>query len=133
MRKRTMLLAASLVLTVGTTGLVGYGYNLHRGKVGEREAEVAKLVESFKSCPDRYRIIKECFSPQERMDMQMAAMKHKQNGEHCKAGILFARLGMKNEAREMAGKCGDSGNEAGKKAILREISIRDEAESRMGI
>lgn len=129
--RRKVFLPIAITLSVGATGLVGYTGWLARGETQEREQKIVQMVDRFKACPDRFKINRECFSPQERQELQVESGRMKKAGRWEEAGMAFAKLGRFNDAREMAEECNKLGNETGTEKIREEIALRREAIHRM--
>jgi hypothetical protein len=129
--KRGILLPVAITLALGTTGLVGYGYFKHRGVQQAREQRVQVLVNRFKACPDLFRATGECFTPEKTASMRNEADAKRGERQWEKAGMLYAKLGMDNEAREMAAECAAEGNAPGRQKIIDELSEREEAARRV--
>ncbi|MBU0532041.1 hypothetical protein KKB44_00960 [Candidatus Micrarchaeota archaeon] len=130
MSKRHVYLPIAMALSIGVCAITGHGLLKYNRMQQAREAQIERLVNRFKGCPDRFRISGECFSPEERVQMTQEARQKMRNGEYENAGMIFAQLGMENEAREMALECAAQGNEEGQNRILDELDIRTEARSR---
>jgi hypothetical protein len=130
-QKRSILLPIGLTLSLGITGAVGFGAYRTKSLERARESGIQKLVDRFRACPDRYRATGECHSPPEIVRMRTDADAKRRQGKHGEAGLLYAKLGMGNEAREMAAECDRRGDKAGSKAIVDEMAVREEAAARM--
>lgn len=108
--------------------------------IREHNKKVGEFVERFKACPDRFKNIGECYTPEEKLNIISNAETLKREGncggktqqapikENCEwAGVMFASVNMNNDAREMAGVCGNQRYYWGRARILEEISRREEA------
>jgi hypothetical protein len=125
MKKSTWILAGNIALAAGAAGLLTYG-NIKESRIHrEHEREVQQMVDHFKSCPDAYREYGECQSRQERDRLAAEAETLRSSGAYYEAGMVYAQLGRQYErdAREMAGRCGESE----RRAIIGQIELRQEA------
>ena len=121
-------LRASGYAIVGAAGILSaVGLVMDANAYISERNRVAKLVERFKSCPSRFRITKECHSPEERAEKLGKALKSRHDNNYEEAGMLFAEVNRFSDAREMAAKCsGDA-----KERILAEVKARETAISEM--
>lgn len=128
--KRWAAITLSTVLFAGAATFTGIGMHRDAGLERAREARVRQIVERFKACPERFMSVKSCLSPEERVKKRGDADSDRLNGRYEKAGVAFAELLMENEAREMAGRCAETGNNSARERILQILSERQDAERR---
>jgi hypothetical protein len=125
--KRWAAISLSTVLFAGAATFTGIGMHKQAGLERAREARVQQIVERYKACPERFRAVKSCLSPEERVKKRGDADSDRRNGRYEKAGLAFAELMMENEAREMAGRCAQEGNPSGREKILQVLSEHQDA------
>ncbi len=125
--KRWAAVSLSFALFAGAATFTGIGMHKEAGQERAREARVAQIVERFKACPERFRAVKSCLSPEDRTKKRGDADSDRINGRYEKAGVAFAELMMENEAREMAGRCAEKGDAAARNKILQILSERQDA------
>jgi len=126
-KRHNKILAGTIAVGLAASVYLGWGtWKDHKRQVAH-ERNVVTMVERFKSCPDRYIARRECFSEDDRAKILTEAEGARTNGRYKEAGLKFAMLGMSNEAHEMAGRC----SETDRRAVIEELRIREEAESRI--
>jgi hypothetical protein len=130
--KRVAAISLSFALFAGAATFTGIGMHRDAGLERAREARVQQIVNRFKACPERFSQVKSCLSPEERVKKMGDAETDRRSGNFEKAGITFAELLEENDAREMAGRCADRGDMAGRDKILQVLSERQEAARRAG-
>jgi len=130
-RTRMAVIATSTALFLAAGSFTGYAVVQDHKAAKAREARVGQLVQRFKACPERYRTTKECYGPEERSKLREEARANHASKNYEEAGMGYAKLGMFNEAREMAGMCANSGNIKGRTKILTEVSERTDADRSM--
>jgi predicted phage gp36 major capsid-like protein len=128
--KRVAAISLSFALFAGAATFTGVGMYKEAGQERAREARVAQIVERFKACPERFQSVKSCLSPEERVKKRGDADSDRRNGNYEKAGIAFAELLEESDAREMAGRCAEKGDTAGRDRILNVLSERQDAARR---
>lgn len=128
--KRWAAITLSTVLFAGAATFTGIGMHRDAALERAREARIRQVVERFKACPERFRSVKSCLSPEDRVKKRGDADSDRRNGRYEKAGVAFAELLMENEAREMAGRCAEKGDSAGRDRILQVLSERQDAAAR---
>jgi hypothetical protein len=130
-KARKIVFPIALTMSIGITGAVGFsGYRSIKADRA-RETSIQRLVDRFRSCPDTYRATGECHSPQEIVDMLADARANEGQNRYRQAGLIYARLGRANKAREMSELCEQNGDLEGSKAIDKEMALREEAAARM--
>lgn len=130
-RTRMAVIATSTALFLAAGGFTGYAVVQDHKAAKVREERVGQLVQRFKACPERYRTTKECYGPEERSKLRSEAESQRTSKNYEESGMGFAKLGMFNEAREMAGMCATGGNTKGRTKILNEIRERTDADLSM--
>jgi hypothetical protein len=122
-KKHNWLLIGGITACLGAGAFVGHGTYRDMQRREEHQRHVSTLVESLKACPDRFRAVGDCSSDEDRAHLLSEAETDRREGRFREAGLKFARLGREGDAREMAGRC----DESGRGAILEELSIRRDA------
>lgn len=130
-KARKIILPIALTMSIGITGAVGFSAYRSIKADRAREASVQRLVDRFRSCPDAYQAIGECHSPQEIVNMEAQASAKEAQRKFGEAGLIYARMGRGNKARELSRKCVESGDLEGSRAIDLEVALREEAAARM--
>jgi hypothetical protein len=131
--KRVAAISLSFALFAGAATFTGIGMYKEAGQERAREARVQQIVERFKACPERFRAVKSCLSPEDRVKKRGDADQDRRAGNYEKAGVAFAELMQENEAREMAGMCAEKGNPAGRDKILNLLSEMQDAANETNI
>src|SRR4030095_2845289 len=130
MKKHNLLLAGSITVGLAFTGATIYsGIKSHEIREAHQRRG-GEMSNHFKACPDQFRAAGDCYTVEERNQMITEAEGHRNAGRVEEAGILFDRVRREGDAREMAGRCGISGNGAGRDRILYELRLRTEAGTR---
>jgi hypothetical protein len=127
---RAAVVATSFTLFLGAVGTIGVLHNKKSGAEKAKEERIAQIVSQFKACPERFKTVRGCLSAEDRVKRIGDAVQAREKGEFQKAGIIFAEILQENDAREMAGKCQQSGNTEGRERILTVLSERQEAAER---
>ncbi|MEW6036472.1 MAG: hypothetical protein AB1529_07715 [Candidatus Micrarchaeota archaeon] len=122
-KKHNWLLIGGVTACLGAGAFVAHGTYKDIQRQEAHRRSVSTLVESLKACPDRFRAVGDCSSDGDRAHLLSEAETDRREGRFREAGLKFARLGREGDAREMAGRC----DESGRRAILEELSVRRDA------
>lgn len=113
-----------MLVAGASMGFMARGYMKKTEADAARQARVDKIIEHFKSCPDKFRVSKSCLTPQERQHLISKANSDKMKGNYEEAGMAYIELGMEDEAREMAAECRNEGKEDARNRILDQLVVR---------